>query len=157
MRISSISLLALLLCSSLCGETKNFSHIGINKVLKTSNFKYTLKVEEIKTIFADTSINIIEGSVVDSETKEFLPGASVIIKRTVRGTSTDAEGNFYLVIPENLLKLKIVLVISTVGYKRKEFPVNIKDIHIKKNFLMTKWNKKKYDSVLLKKRVYYKI
>lgn len=106
---------------------------GIEKV---RSFNINDKIKQSEKAFTDTSVNEIQGKVIDGETKEFLPGATVVIKRTIIATSTDAEGNFNLVIPENLLKRKIVLVISTLGYKRKEFPIDKKDFRIKKSFLL---------------------
>lgn len=131
-----IGLLILLLLPGLPGISKAAQlHIqeGIEKI---QTFNITNKIKQSEKAFTDTSVNEIQGKVIDSETKEFLAGATVLVKRTILATSTDAEGNFNLVIPENLLKRKIVLVISTVGYKRKEFPIDKKDFRIKKDFLL---------------------
>ena len=57
----------------------------------------------------------ITGTVVD-ETKESLPGASIIVKGTTNGTETDFDGNFVL----NAKTDAGVLLISFVGYKTKE-------------------------------------
>ena len=57
----------------------------------------------------------ITGTVVD-ETKEGLPGASVLVKGTTNGTDTDFDGKFVLNAKTN----SGVLVISFIGYKSKE-------------------------------------
>ncbi|PWJ59385.1 TonB-linked SusC/RagA family outer membrane protein [Dyadobacter jejuensis] len=63
----------------------------------------------------------IQGLVKD-ESGMGLPGVSVVIKGTQRGTSTGADGSFQLDIPESLGN-NAVLVLSFVGYKSKEVTV----------------------------------
>ncbi len=58
----------------------------------------------------------ISGTVLDGELGEPLPGASVTIKGSSSGTSTDFDGNFSLSIDGT----SGVLVISYVGYKTQE-------------------------------------
>lgn len=60
----------------------------------------------------------VTGRVTDAEGKP-LSGASVNLKGTGIGTTTGAEGNFQLTVPEN----NGVLVISFVGYQTIELPV----------------------------------
>jgi TonB-linked SusC/RagA family outer membrane protein len=61
----------------------------------------------------------ISGKVTDSK-KNPLRGVSVIVKGTVKGTSTDADGRYQLAdIPENG-----VLLFSFTGYTTQEIPVN---------------------------------
>lgn len=57
-----------------------------------------------------------------------LPGVSIIIKQTNRGTTTDAEGKFQLSVPANA-----TLVISSTGYKTQNIKVdnNSGDLQIK--------------------------
>ncbi|QKZ11211.1 TonB-dependent receptor [Spirosoma sp. KUDC1026] len=57
---------------------------------------------------------------VTTNTGETLPGANVVIKGTTRGTSTDANGNFTLSVPDG----NVVLVVSSVGFLPKEVAVN---------------------------------
>ena len=57
----------------------------------------------------------ITGTVVD-EMGEPLPGANIVIKGTVNGTSTDFDGKFQL----DLKTKPLVIVVSFVGYKDKE-------------------------------------
>ncbi len=49
-----------------------------------------------------------------------LPGASILIKSTTRGTITDADGNFKLNIAEDA---GTILVVSLVGYVSQEVVV----------------------------------
>lgn len=56
---------------------------------------------------------------VTSPTGEGIPGVSVTVKGSTVGTSTDAEGNFTLTVPETA-----TLVFSSVGFETQEVPVN---------------------------------
>ncbi|WP_025763490.1 SusC/RagA family TonB-linked outer membrane protein [Dyadobacter tibetensis] len=60
----------------------------------------------------------ITGSVLD-EKNQPLPGVSVVIKNTQRGTVTDVNGKFQLDVPEE----GATLVFSFVGYVKKEIPI----------------------------------
>ncbi len=60
----------------------------------------------------------VRGRVVD-EKEVGLPGVSVLIKGTTRGTTTNSEGAFQLEVPSS----SSVLVFSYVGYQTKELPV----------------------------------
>lgn len=53
----------------------------------------------------------------------YLPGASILIKGTSRGSTTDANGDFTLNAPANA-----TLVVSFIGYKTTEIPVGSKTI-----------------------------
>ena len=65
-------------------------------------------------IALDSTKNIISGVVLDNN-NEPLPGASVIVKGTINGTSTDFDGKFSLNAEPN-----DELVISFVGFNTKE-------------------------------------
>lgn len=65
----------------------------------------------------------ISGIVTDSVTIVGLPGVSVIVKGTQRGTTTDAEGRFAIQAGASE-----VLTFSFVGYNLKEIPVGTKSI-----------------------------
>ncbi len=58
----------------------------------------------------------ITGKVVDTAGEE-LPGATILVKGTKIGTSTDVEGNFELNIPK---QGKVNLLVTYVGMKNKE-------------------------------------
>ncbi len=73
-------------------------------------------------IFSTISANAvsISGKVINSDTKETLPGVSVFVKNTVLGTSSDINGNFQL---KNIPTDSITVVFSFVGFEMQE--VNI--------------------------------
>ena len=51
----------------------------------------------------------ISGTVIDSQTKETLIGANVIVKGTNNGTSTDFNGNYILSISDQFPKFQTFL------------------------------------------------
>jgi TonB-linked SusC/RagA family outer membrane protein len=60
----------------------------------------------------------VSGIVLDAETNEALPGASVMVKNTTRGTSSDGNGKFVMEA-----KVGEVLVVSYVGYDQQEISI----------------------------------
>ncbi|WP_025762987.1 TonB-dependent receptor [Dyadobacter tibetensis] len=66
----------------------------------------------------------IKGSIIDSQNKEAVIGASVILKGSTppMGTATDVEGNFEITgIPTG----PQIVIVSYVSYKSKEIPVTV--------------------------------
>jgi len=62
----------------------------------------------------------ISGTVTDSQSGETLPGVNVMVKGTTTGTSTDAGGNFDLIVES----LQDTLVFSFVGYQTQEMAID---------------------------------
>ncbi|PSR56418.1 SusC/RagA family TonB-linked outer membrane protein [Adhaeribacter arboris] len=60
----------------------------------------------------------ITGTVVSSKDQKPVIGATVLVKNTQNGTTTDPEGRFSLNAPENS-----TLVVSFIGYNNREIPV----------------------------------
>ena len=63
----------------------------------------------------------VSGRVTDGGTGNGLPGVSVVLKGTGRGTTTDGDGNFRLNVPDG--SANAILVFSFIGYVSKEEPV----------------------------------
>ena len=57
---------------------------------------------------------------VTGQDGEALPGANIIEKGTINGTTTDVEGNFNLVVADE----NATLIISFIGYSTKEIPLD---------------------------------
>ncbi|MBB5284561.1 TonB-linked SusC/RagA family outer membrane protein [Rhabdobacter roseus] len=62
---------------------------------------------------------LVRGQVVDGASSSPLPGVSVVVRGTSRGTTTNAEGRFELEVPD----ANTVLVFSFVGFEKLEVPV----------------------------------
>ncbi|MGL5682284.1 MAG: SusC/RagA family TonB-linked outer membrane protein [Marinifilaceae bacterium] len=88
----------------------------LDDILLKNGFRYSL-VDNILTIRNGVSEEnverkILKGKIVDKETGESLIGATVLIKRTNLGTSTDVNGEFAIMVLPN-----DELVISYMGKK----------------------------------------
>lgn len=62
----------------------------------------------------------VQGTVTSADDGSPLPGVNITVKNTTIGTSTDANGNYSLTIPDT----SNVLVFSFVGFETQEIPVN---------------------------------
>ena len=72
----------------------------------------------VLTFYAKAQDIVVHGTVND-ESGLPVPGASILLKNTSKGTSTDFEGTFELEVPSNG-----TLVISYIGFITVEVPVN---------------------------------
>jgi len=97
------------------GQPLTYTIIEKTVVIKEKN-TYT-KISRPNT---EISPVIDVSGIVSNETGEPLSGASVIVKGTTQGTSTDKNGHFLLKSVDE----RAILVISYVGYKTKEVSVN---------------------------------
>ncbi|MCE7064991.1 TonB-dependent receptor [Dyadobacter sp. CY326] len=61
----------------------------------------------------------VTGTVTGVTDKGGLPGVNIVVKNTVTGTSTDADGKYELSVPANA-----ILVFSGIGYATQETPLN---------------------------------
>jgi TonB-linked SusC/RagA family outer membrane protein len=75
-----------------------------------------LLISSVDSAIAQTRVS---GVVVDASTQETLPGVNIQIKNTLRGTSTDVDGNFTL----NIQPEDEALVFSFIGYETLEVPI----------------------------------
>ena len=85
--------------------------------------KLEKNIEKPLKTFVPREVNRIDrpinGKVIDAETGEGLPGASIIVKGTSQGTTTDINGDFTLNVPDE----NTVLEISYVGFITVELAV----------------------------------
>lgn len=98
------------------------------KPLEPLRYKVGLldKIAETDKVAAvEIAERVITGT-VKSETDEALPGVSVVIKNTTRGTTTDANGGYRLSIPDE--NRATTLVFSFVGYLNKEVAVGSRSV-----------------------------
>lgn len=77
----------------------------------------------------DPTINAtISGKILDAVNNEALVGATVTIKGTTNGAVTDANGDFNLITGQ---RLPFTLVVSYVGYLKKEVLINESKVEIR--------------------------
>jgi TonB-dependent starch-binding outer membrane protein SusC len=62
----------------------------------------------------------VNGTVIDANTSETLPGVSILVLGTDQGTSTNLDGEFQLDVPSS----ESILVFTYVGYARQEVSIN---------------------------------
>lgn len=63
----------------------------------------------------------ISGTIIDAETKEAVPGASITLTGKLIGTHTDVNGNFELTVP---VSFPFSITISSVGFQKQEIEVS---------------------------------
>ncbi len=107
---------------------------GIHEVMKAilqgTDLTYTISEDYIaiskKDAASDKSEKFvnISGRVTDKDGNP-LPGATVLIKGTTKGTTTDANGNYAIKVPEGS-----VLVFSFVGFHKQEISVSPENTEI---------------------------
>ncbi|NVO19420.1 MAG: TonB-dependent receptor [Bacteroidetes bacterium] len=86
---------------------------------------------------AMAQVRSIVGTVSDAQTHETLPGASVLIKGTTTGVSTDVNGNFNLGVATG----QNILVVSSIGYESQEIVVgNQSNIYVRLKTKQTNLN-----------------
>jgi iron complex outermembrane recepter protein len=69
----------------------------------------------------------VSGKIIDAKSNEILIGATVSIKGTTNGASTDVNGEFALLTGQ---KLPFTLVVSFVGYQKKEILISTDKVEI---------------------------
>jgi TonB-linked SusC/RagA family outer membrane protein len=90
-------------------------------VSKSSNITLRKKVS-FKSVAIEQAPPVdrnITGRVTDAQTGEPLPGASIQVKGTNNGTSTDAEGRYSLTVTDE----NKVLIVSYIGYDTREIAI----------------------------------
>ncbi|MFM6947966.1 MAG: TonB-dependent receptor [Aquirufa sp.] len=75
---------------------------------------FGLSAQQAKTVINST----LSGQVFDAKTKEPIPGASLFIKGTTHGVTTDAEGHFYFQTGQ---KFPYTIIVSFIGYQKTEY------------------------------------
>jgi TonB-linked SusC/RagA family outer membrane protein len=78
----------------------------------------TIKTSSSQTVRPGADVTI-SGRVTDAMTNEALAGCSVVLKGTQRGTTTDANGDYRIAVPEG----NAVLVFGFIGFVSQEIAV----------------------------------
>lgn len=86
------------------------------------------KISDSQYIIIDANnanrADVIKGTIFSATDNLPLIGATVYIKGTKTGASTDTQGQFSIAIPAELAGKPIVLSIASVGYENLELPVS---------------------------------
>ena len=95
--------------------------VALKLILNPQGFDYVVKdgIVVVRKLQAEKRDNRIRGTVIDSN-KEPIPGASVIVKGTRTGTSTNIEGEFTLDVKSD----KVTLEVSFIGMKKQTLQVD---------------------------------
>ncbi|GAB2530715.1 TonB-dependent receptor [Spirosoma aerophilum] len=88
-------------------------HIVLDSIVQDAESKAEASLPE-----PEAADQVITGTISD-EKEEKLPGVSIVIKGTTRGTTSDAKGQFKLTIPTG----EVTLTLSFVGYKTQDIAV----------------------------------
>ena len=95
--------------------------VALKLILNPQGFDYVVKdgIVVVRKLQTEKRDNRIRGTVIDSN-KEPMPGASIIVKGTRTGTSTNIEGEFTLDVKDD----KVTLEISFIGMKKQTLQVD---------------------------------
>lgn len=93
-----------------------FGYFLPNAQAKYKSIPYNISFSEYSAGFNQYKVH---GTVIDASTDETMPGVNVVIKGTTRGTSTDQNGNYELVVPS----MQDTLLFSFIGYRTQEIPL----------------------------------
>jgi TonB-linked SusC/RagA family outer membrane protein len=101
------------------------------KITRLNQIRLNFRVTALMILFLLVSVaysiaqvRSISGVITDQLTKETLPGASVLIKGTSKGVSTDLNGKYTL----NVSPTENVLVVSFIGYNTQELILGTENV-----------------------------
>ncbi|MBX2926114.1 MAG: TonB-dependent receptor [Chitinophagaceae bacterium] len=103
----------------ICFANQPFSYLIIDKtiVVKEKGEEQEKRADDSESLFSQAAV--ITGTITD-EAGTPLSGASVTIKGTSQGTSTDSNGQFSIEVPDE----NAILVVSFIGRETQEIKVN---------------------------------
>jgi TonB-linked SusC/RagA family outer membrane protein len=100
--------------------TEQGEFIILTKRRSTDNQAEAVPEESQGTREQESIERIVSGTVLDSDSKDPLPGVNILVKGTFVGTTTDNAGKYSLTVPEE----DAVLVFSFIGYATQEVMVD---------------------------------
>jgi hypothetical protein len=87
-----------------------------------AEMKYSILIIIFIFCFRAVSAEFVRGIIINSQTKEEIIGASVVIKgKPNKGTQSGLDGSFFVSFNG---KFPIDLVVSCIGYKTRELQIN---------------------------------
>jgi len=93
----------------------------LDKLFASTEFDYKIMDNKLIVIMlkSDDQQLTVSGKVTDADSGEGLVGVTVLVKGTIIGITTDANGNYSISVPDR----NSTLVFSFVGYLQQELPV----------------------------------
>ena len=114
------------ICVLLLSSLLAAGHPGLAQLVATSD-GFTRKTNLgdsppllVRTQLEAVADQTIGGRVTDGATGTGLPGVSVVVKGTSRGTTTDTDGNYRVTVPDQNAGNALTLVFSFIGYATQE-------------------------------------
>lgn len=89
------------------GETLDFIAEQTNLTFKQQNSMLMVRTREQKKPSTVPAVGAIKGKVLDSLTREALPGATIIITGTTLATTTDLNGEFLIRVPAGDVSVEV--------------------------------------------------
>jgi TonB-linked SusC/RagA family outer membrane protein len=101
------------------------------KITRLNQFRLNFRITALwllfllgSVVYSQAQVRSISGLITDQQTKETLPGASVVIKGTTKGVSSDLNGKFTL----NISPAENVLVVSFIGFDTQEITIGSENV-----------------------------
>jgi TonB-dependent receptor len=115
---------------SLTGEQKNLG-ATLDFIASKTSFVFkqvnsTIMVKPATKKIAGTVMGGVRGRITDSGTNEVLPGATIMVKGTTIGTTSDVNGEFILRVPPGEKEIEV----SYIGYRKYAELANVQDNQI---------------------------
>ncbi|MFA1771050.1 carboxypeptidase-like regulatory domain-containing protein [Rufibacter glacialis] len=66
------------------------------------------------------SLLVLKGTVIDAQSKEAMPGTTILLKGTSIAVPADQNGHFELAVPAYLVNRKQKVIFAFIGYEMKE-------------------------------------
>jgi TonB-dependent receptor len=108
------------------GETLDFIAEQTNLTFKQQNSMLMVRTREQKKPSTVPAVGAIKGKVLDSLTREALPGATIIITGTTLLTTTDLNGEFLIRVPAG----EVVVEVRYVGFDSFTQTLTVQDEQI---------------------------
>ncbi|HEX9956812.1 MAG TPA: TonB-dependent receptor plug domain-containing protein, partial [Fibrella sp.] len=89
----------------------------------TGQAQFVATAKQARSVALATVEQVVSGRVTDEATGGGLPGVSVVVKGTSRGTTTDGDGNYRVNVPDQNTGSGLTLVFSFIGYASQEVVV----------------------------------
>lgn len=98
----------------------------LNQVFKSTKISYKIEGKQIVLTAKDEATRsqppqkiTVTGTIIDSQTRETIPGVNIMVKGTTNGTTSDFDGKYRI----EVATADPILVFSFVGYVTQEVPV----------------------------------